>query len=136
MLQVHERIKHLDYTWTIVGNGYDKGYEAKIKSLAPGNWSFVGHTENPFPYIKQSDYLLQLSDYEAFGYVMLEAKVLGTPVITTNYPAAFEMIQHGENGYIVKKDLSNFETEWLNSKLLFNFEYQSNVNDWINLLNK
>ena len=136
MLKLHEQIKHLDYTWTIVGNGYDKQYEKKIKDQAPLNWNFVGHTDNPFPYIKQADYLLQLSDYEAFGFVTVEAKVLGTPIITTDYPAALDMVDVGINGYIVKKDLSNFNINWLNSKLLFNFEYQSNINDWIKLLNQ
>lgn len=135
MLQVHDKIKHLDYNWVIVGCGWDKGYEKLIKSKAPSNWEFVGHKDNPFPYIKQADYLLQLSDYEAFGYVMLEAKVLGTPVITTNYPSSYEMIKHGVNGYIVKKDLTDFNAEWLNSKLLFNFEYQSNIELWKEILN-
>lgn len=134
MLKVHEKIKHLDYNWVIVGCGYDKGYEKIIREKAPSNWEFVGKKENPFPYIKQADFLIQLSDYEAFGYVMLEAKVLGTPVITTNYPSAYEMIQHGENGYITNKDLTDFDIDWFNSKLLFNFDYQSNINDWIKIL--
>lgn len=134
MLKMSERLQGIDYTWTIVGNGYDKVYENIIKEKAPKEWKFVGHTDNPFPYIKQADILIQLSDYEAFGYVMLESKVLGTPIITTDYPSAYEMINKPEYGHIIKKDLSNFETSMLFIEKKFNFTYESNINQWFKLL--
>jgi len=133
MLKIAEKIKGIDYIWHIVGEGYDKGYEAHIKKLAPKNWVFHGKLENPFPYIKNADFLLQLSDYEAFGYVLLESLVLGTTVITTDYSSASEMINQS-NGYIVKKDLSDFDAEIFNSKKVFKHEYKSNFEQWKKLL--
>jgi glycosyltransferase involved in cell wall biosynthesis len=133
MLKVSEKIKNVDYVWHIVGEGFDKNYENYIKKIAPENWVFHGKLENPFPYIKNADFLLQLSDYEAFGYVLLESLVLGTTVITTDYSSASEMINQ-TNGYIVKKDLSDFNPEILNNKKQFKHEYKSNIEQWKKLL--
>lgn len=133
MLKVAEHLKGIDYVWHIVGNGYDKKYEEHIKKQAPDNWVFHGKLENPFPYIKNADFLLQLSDYEAFGFVLLEALVLGTTVITTDYSSASEMINES-NGYIIKKDLSDFATEIFNNKKSFTHEHKSGFEQWKKLL--
>lgn len=135
MLKISESLskENIPYIWDIIGNGYDKGYESKISSLAPKEWVFHGKKENPFPYIKQADFLLQLSDYEAFGFVLLEALVLGTTVITTDYSSASEMINE-TNGYIIKKDLSDFKTEILKNKKTFTHEHKSGIEKWIELL--
>lgn len=132
MLKVAEKLKGIDYIWHIVGSGYDKKYEESIKKQAPDNWVFHGKLENPFPYIKNSDFLLQLSDYEAFGFVLLESLVLGTTVITTDYSSASEMINES-NGYIIKKDLSDFKPEMLVKKV-FTHKHKSGFKQWKKLL--
>lgn len=135
MLKISEQLtkENIPYIWDIVGCGYNKAYENKIKSLAPKEWVFHGKLENPFPYIKRADFLLQLSDYEAFGYVLLEALVLGTTVITTDYSSASEMINQ-TNGHIIKKDLSDFTTEIFNKKKVFKHEHKSGLEKWKELL--
>lgn len=51
-------------------------------------------------YIADADYLVQLSDTEAWSYSVLESLCLGTPVIITPIPCFEEMgIKSGENGY-------------------------------------
>ena len=53
-------------------------------------------------YIANSDYLVQLSDTEAFSYSVLESLCLGTPVIVTKIPSFIEMgVKNGLNGYIL-----------------------------------
>lgn len=135
MLKVSDKLKEngIDYIWNIVGEGYDKKYEALIKKQAPDEWKFYGKLENPFPYIKNADFLLQLSDYEAFGFVLLEALVLGTTVITTDYSSASEMI-NDSNGYIIKKDLSDFKTDIFNLKKVFKHEHKTGIEQWKKLL--
>ena len=132
MLKVAEQLKGIDYIWHIVGYGYDEKYEEHIKKQAPDNWVFHGKLENPFPYIKNADFLLQLSDYEAFGFVLLESLVLGTTVITTNYSSASEMI-NDSNGYIIRKDLSDFTPEMLVKKT-FTHKHKSGFEQWKKLL--
>lgn len=53
-------------------------------------------------YIADADYLVQLSDTEAFSYSILESLCLGTPVIITKIPSSIEMgVKNGLNGYIL-----------------------------------
>lgn len=132
MLKLSKQIKQ-DYIWHIIGSGYDKKYEESIKKQAPENWVFHGKLENPFPYIKNADFLLQLSDYEAFGYVLLEALVLGTTVITTDYSSASEMI-NDSNGYIIRKDLSDFNPSILEHKKSFTHKHKTGTELWKKLL--
>lgn len=135
MFEVSKRLSAsgIQFTWDIIGNGYNKSYEEKIKTLAPKEWIFHGKKENPFPYIKRADFLLQLSDYEAFGYVLLEALVLGTTVITTDYSSASEMINES-NGYIIKKDLSNMDLNIFKNKKSFTHEHKTGIEKWKELL--
>lgn len=135
MLKVSEQLNKdgIDYVWNVIGSGYDKRYEESIKKQAPENWVFHGKLENPFPYIKNADFLLQLSDYEAFGFVLLEALVLGTTVITTDYSSAGEMINEA-NGFIIKKDLSDFTTDIFKNKKQFIHKHKSGFKKWKELL--
>ena len=53
-------------------------------------------------YIKEADYLVQLSDTEAWCYSVLESLCLGTPVITTPVECFKEMgVETGKNGYYI-----------------------------------
>lgn len=61
-------------------------------------------------HIKAADYLVQLSDTEAYGYSIVESLMLGTPVIVTDLPVLSEIgVKDKENGYILKMDMSNIE---------------------------
>ena len=43
----------------------------------------IGRKKNPYPYMKQADYILLTSDYEGFPVIYLEAITLQKPIITT-----------------------------------------------------
>ena len=59
-------------------------------------------------WIKQADYVVQLSDSEACSYTINESLVMGTPVIVTPLPYLEELgIKDGINCYILNFDLSN-----------------------------
>lgn len=61
--------------------------------------------------IRGCDYLVQLSDTESFCYSAFEALQREVPVILTDFPEAYNIIDDGENGYIIKKDLSNLDVD-------------------------
>lgn len=62
-------------------------------------------------YIADADYLVQLSDTEAFSYSILESLCLGTPVIITPIPSSIEMgVKNGINGYILDFSMENIPT--------------------------
>ena len=63
-------------------------------------------------FIANSDYLVQLSDTEAWCYSVLESLCLGTPVITTPIPSFNEMgVDNGKNGYILPFNMKELPIE-------------------------
>lgn len=59
----------------------------------------LGEKTNPYPYIAKADLLVNTSISEACPYVVNEAKILGTPVVCTDFGSAKEFIDYGKNGY-------------------------------------
>ena len=91
----------------IVGTGPD---EIKLKKLCKSsNIIFVGEKENPYPYIKASDYLILSSKYEGFPMVYSEATLLDTKIITTVPVEDEQICYNGKNVIRLEKDLSNFD---------------------------
>lgn len=61
----------------------------------------LGQKSNPYPYLKRSNLLVCLSSSETFNYTLTEAKILGVPIVTTNYACAAESVVNNEQGLIV-----------------------------------
>ncbi len=90
----------------IVGDGPDrKMYEEEVKRLKlESKVTFCGKQTNPYPYIKESDYVILTSDYEGFPVIYLEAITLNKPIITT-IDVSDDKINIGKDyAYIVSKD--------------------------------
>ena len=91
----------------IVGDGlYKEDLEKQVKKNGlDNNIIFTGRLENPFPVIKNSKFFVNPSKFESFGNVILEALLLGKPVIATdcNYGPA-DMIKTGYNGALISDD--------------------------------
>jgi UDP-glucose:(heptosyl)LPS alpha-1,3-glucosyltransferase len=62
---------------------------------------FLGHQENLEGLYAAADLLILPTRYDAFANVCLEAMACGTPVITTNTNGAYEIIDHGINGFVM-----------------------------------
>lgn len=96
------------FEWLVVGQGFDKAYEGRVKASLlryPVKW--VGEQRNPFPYLKEADFCVQLSDAESFGLSTMEGQVLGTPSIITEYATGQEFLN--DNAFILKFDMSNVD---------------------------
>lgn len=97
--------------------------DALDKAGIPYEWRIFTNDKLPIPnknviymtprldirdYIADADYLVQLSDTEAFSYSILESLCLGTPVIITNIPSSIEMgVKTSLNGYILDFSMKN-----------------------------
>ena len=80
--------------------------------------------------IADSDYLVQLSDTEAFCYSVLESLYLNVPVIVTPIKCFEEMgVENGKNGYIVDFDMNNIPVDDIYNNIP-KFEYQSLKDEW------
>lgn len=92
--------------WYVIGYGPD---EAMLKELIKENkledrFFLLGKKTNPYPYMKKCDIYIQPSRYEGKAVTVLEAQMLGKPVLITNYPTAKSQLKHNVDGYIT--DLS------------------------------
>jgi len=76
---------------------------------------FVGHQQNPYPFVKQADILVQASDWETFGLSLLEAMSLGIPVLAMgdNSEGLQDVLQDGVQGrLIVSGSEKEFVSAW------------------------
>ena len=88
------------------------------------------------PYIAKADYLVQLSDTEAFCYSAIEALENGTPVIITPLSVLPEIgIEDGVNGYVVPFDMK-FDVRKLLEIPQFEYEYDNTeiIKKWRKIL--
>ena len=105
-LILHELREHgLNIVWHIIGgNAVASEYErlcSEIKKYELEDFVILeGLQENPIKFIKACKLLVCLSSSETFNYTLAEARSVGVPVITTDFPAAKEFVDHGVNGLI------------------------------------
>jgi glycosyltransferase involved in cell wall biosynthesis len=97
-------------TLMIVGDGPDYGalqYQAAALGLGQ-NVIFLGHQKTCYPYLHCVDLFIHTCLFEGFGYTMLEAMAVGTPVIATDCPyGPREIIGQNEFGLLVPPDDSD-----------------------------
>lgn len=95
-----------DIDLLVVGDGPDRNkYESYVKeNNLQKRIFFVGSKKNPYPYIKNSDYLILTSDYEGFPVIYLEAIVLNKYIITTINTSDDQINISDGFGYIISKD--------------------------------
>jgi len=90
----------------IYGDGPDKEMLGNLVSQynLEDKVLLMGQTMNPYKEIKKSDLFILSSRYESFGLVVVEALVLGVPVIATSNAATSDLIDNEKNGLIVNND--------------------------------
>lgn len=134
--------KGLNFEYIIIGKGRKLEKEIKENFKEFDEVKFIGYKENPYPYIKKADYLVQLSDYETWGNVITEAKSLGTPVIITNFESAYEQVQDDYNGVIIsleENDYSKYFEKIINNHKLYkrnllDYKYENEIEKWLEIL--
>lgn len=111
--------------------------EGKL-SDAPIGFYNVGLSDCIQDYMQKADYIVQLSDSEAFSYTILEALTINKPVIVTPFPSTADMgIKSGINGYIVPFNM-DFDVKMLLDIPQFEYEYdvEKIADQWKKLLGK
>lgn len=98
--------KGCKFRWYIIGPEFDqdeaRAIQEGIKNMDVADKVFwLGGKTNPYPYFKNADLYVCTSESEACPMVFIESKVLGTPIVTADFPSAKEFIHQGEDGYIV-----------------------------------
>lgn len=104
LINVHKKLIDNGYYHKIyvIGDGPERKKLENLININNVNETFVllGKKENPYPYIKNATYFCLLSNFEGYGMVIEEAKILNKPVIITD-TAAREALKSYENSKIL-----------------------------------
>ncbi len=133
------------FRWYIVGSGSDVEV-AYVKNMIEEHdvsdcVILLGAKDNPYPYIYKSNLLVVTSISETFSYVIAEAKILGVPIVTTDFNTAYEVV-NDDSGIILPIDsiqdgaikMMNDKNYYLSLKnKLSNYTYDNS--DSINCIN-
>lgn len=92
------------FRWYIIGFGpLENELRQQITELDVSDCVILlGQKLNPYPYFAQTDLYVQTSIFEGSCITIEEAMVFCKPVVTTNFPPAYNKIIDGGNGYIVE----------------------------------
>ena len=92
---------YTDINWYIVGGGpIESELKEQIAKCKMEKHIFMlGMRSNPYPYIKECDLFIQPSLFEGYSLSIMEAKILGTPILAT-YAAAKNQIENGVDGFL------------------------------------
>ncbi|GAA1990874.1 hypothetical protein GCM10009718_30760 [Isoptericola halotolerans] len=98
-------VEHPDAQLAILGTGPLEGELRALVGLhgLAGNVHLTGFQSNPYAALAASDCFVLSSDYEGQPMVILEARTLGVPVITTSFGSAAGALQDDE-GLVVARD--------------------------------
>ncbi|MBI5632855.1 MAG: glycosyltransferase family 4 protein [Nitrospirae bacterium] len=88
----------------VVGRGNMRHYSslARTKRMNTSQIIFTGRTADVGKYYGMADIFILPSRYEPFANVCLEAMACGLPVVTTKTNGASELIENGENGFLLE----------------------------------
>lgn len=94
--------KGTDFEWIFVGDGPERSaIESMIEHLNLSDRVILaGEQANPYPFMQAADIYVHTASFEGFGLTIAEAKILGKPVVTTDFRIVYDQITDGENGLI------------------------------------
>ncbi|WP_320046302.1 glycosyltransferase [uncultured Ilyobacter sp.] len=127
------KVKHY-----IIGGGPDKHYieEKLIENNLNNELILLGSKENPYPWIKNSLFLVHSSKYEGMAIVLVEAMILEVPVISTSCPVGpSDVLDHGKQGVLVKMGDPSDLAQAIHSMLFdkkSREEFKKKNKEWLN----
>ena len=125
--------KYLKFNLLIIGSGpQEKTLLNKVKEYNLNHIiKIIGYKDNPYPYIKKSNFFVLTSFVEGYPNVLLEAGILGKIVISSNCSGSKEIINNDDRGY-----LFNINSFIKFKNILHNLKNQKKSIKKINLLKK
>lgn len=91
------------FRWFVLGEGdLRQSLQQQIDALdLTEEFLLLGARENPYPYMRRCDVLVQSSRYEGKSVVLDEAKMLCKPIVATAYPTVADQVADGQEGLVV-----------------------------------
>lgn len=112
------------FYWYILGGPENDEYHNIQKEIEKYNMheyvKLLGNKNNPYPYFKSSNLYVSTSISEACPMVFNEARILGIPIVSSNFGSAMEFIQNGIDGQIGPiSELSNIISDIIKNPVLY-----------------
>lgn len=85
------------------------------------------------PHLQNADYVVQLSDSESYCYTVVQALLLGTPVIVCPWPCLKELKIDERYGFILPFNMETIPVQEIYNKE-FNFTYEAPADCWDTIL--
>lgn len=101
-----EELKHMGvkFKWFFIGEGGERrNIERMIKEKGLQKCVILlGMHTNPYAFMRQADVYVQTSKFEGFGLTISEAKILGKPIVSTNFEVVYNQLTNEKNGLIAE----------------------------------
>lgn len=108
LLKAHKRLldEGMEHDLWILGEGPERPmleqYVAE-NNLTDSVW-MPGFVDNPYPFMREADFLACSSVFEGFSTFLTEGVILGKPIVTTDVSGMRELFGNSEHGLIVEND--------------------------------
>ena len=129
-LRVLLNLKNKGYEFQawIIGGGDRSRYEQfVIENKLGNNIVFLGHQDNPYPFIKAADFFICPSLIEGLSTVVIEAMILNKAIVATDCPGMKDLLEENKYGIICENNEEgiekNIENILLNPYLKEKYEY-------------
>ena len=96
----------IPFKWYVLGRGPLKQEMVRFvqENHLQNHFVFLGTVANPYPYFKAATLYVQTSRREGYGLSIAEARILGKPIVTTEFDAVWLQMIQGKNGLVVPQD--------------------------------
>lgn len=96
--------KGLKVKWILIGDGVEKANIEKLinENKLMSDFILVGVKSNPYKYLSKADIYVQPSRFEGKSIAMDEAKILGKPIVATNFSTVRDQINDKVDGIITE----------------------------------
>lgn len=115
----------VNYQWTVFTDVLRKSGNPNIVLTSP--------KLDILDVVAEADWLVQLSDHEAYCYTVVESLMVGTPVIVTDLPVFKELGLTKKNSIKLPLDMSNIPVNAIR-KPLKDFNYKPRADRWDKIL--
>lgn len=109
LLEGMARLKKDTFLWIVGGySGNQEKYSQMAKDLGVAEHvKFIGYVNNPHDYIAVADIFVHASYHEAFSLAVIEAAMLGRPIVATSVGGNSEILGDSRGVLIAPKDVNS-----------------------------
>lgn len=125
-LRVLLKLKEKGYvfqSWIIGGGNRDKYEQFVIENNFKDYVVFLGHQDNPYPYMAEADWIACPSYLEGLSTVVLEGIALGKAIVSTDCPGMKELLGENKYGIVCQNDEKSISQQI--ERVLLNPELQN-----------